>query len=55
MGHFKVIGGVSNIEYLTHCSTRLRINLYDNNNIDREEWKKFLALLLLLLISSAKL
>ncbi|QIC17281.1 PTS transporter subunit EIIC [Providencia vermicola] len=36
----RFIGGVSNIEYLTHCSTRLRINLYDNNNIDREELEK---------------
>ncbi|WP_148180702.1 PTS transporter subunit EIIB, partial [Klebsiella pneumoniae] len=26
----ELVGGVGNIEHLEHCSTRLRLSLYDN-------------------------
>ncbi|MCO7254301.1 glucose PTS transporter subunit IIA [Dickeya oryzae] len=35
-----LIGGSSNIEYIEHCSTRLRLSLLDNNKVQRAELEK---------------
>jgi len=28
------VGGAENIEHIEHCSTRLRLSLYDNNKVN---------------------
>lgn len=36
----ELVGGVGNIEHLEHCSTRLRLSLYDNSKVEVSELKK---------------
>ncbi|OON40297.1 protein-N(pi)-phosphohistidine--sugar phosphotransferase [Izhakiella australiensis] len=36
----KYLGGVENIVHITHCATRLRINVKENNSVDIEGLKK---------------
>ena len=35
----KAVGGDKNVEYLEHCSTRLRFSLIDNSKVNEEELK----------------
>lgn len=35
-----LVGGPSNIEHIEHCSTRLRLSLYDNKKIEQAELEK---------------
>ncbi len=34
------VGGAENIEHLEHCSTRLRLSLYDNAKVDQSALEK---------------
>lgn len=36
----KLIGGKDNVASVTHCATRLRIRLHDEDNVPVEEIKK---------------
>ncbi|MFZ4215537.1 PTS transporter subunit EIIB, partial [Pantoea endophytica] len=36
----ELVGGPSNIEHIEHCSTRLRLSLYDNEKIEQAEIEK---------------
>lgn len=41
----KVCGGESNIANITHCMTRLRVQLHDETMIDKDEAKKISGVL----------
>lgn len=34
------VGGAENIEHVEHCSTRLRLSLYDNDKVDKRALEK---------------
>nr|WED68380.1 PTS transporter subunit EIIC [Pectobacterium colocasium] len=34
------VGGIDNIEHIEHCSTRLRLSLYDNSQVNQRELEK---------------
>ncbi|BBR83351.1 beta-glucoside-specific PTS transporter subunit IIABC [Klebsiella quasipneumoniae] len=36
----KLVGGAGNIEHIEHCSTRLRLSLYDNSKVEVSDLKK---------------
>ncbi|PXM14418.1 family 1 glycosylhydrolase [Klebsiella variicola] len=36
----KLVGGAGNIEHIEHCSTRLRLSLYDNAKVEVSDLKK---------------
>ncbi|MDQ5891545.1 MAG: beta-glucoside system component, partial [Pseudomonadota bacterium] len=35
-----LVGGIDNIEHIEHCSTRLRLSLYDNSQVNQNELEK---------------
>ncbi|MEQ9886730.1 beta-glucoside-specific PTS transporter subunit IIABC [Pectobacterium zantedeschiae] len=35
-----LVGGIDNIEHIEHCSTRLRLSLYDNSRVNQNELEK---------------
>ncbi|MDQ0724996.1 glucose-like phosphotransferase system IIB component [Paenibacillus sp. W4I10] len=37
----KLVGGEENIDQVTHCMTRLRFNLNDNQKADKATLKKY--------------